>query len=35
MALVNNLNFFSIFNLKRKIGQENVFDDTLERKEVF
>ena len=27
--------FFSIFNLKRKVGQENVFDDTLERQEVF
>ena len=27
--------FFSIFNLKRKIGQKNVFDDTIERREVF
>ena len=33
MALVKNSVVFSIFNFKRKIGQENVFDDTLERKE--
>ena len=34
MALVKNLTF-SIFNSKSKIGQENVFDDILERKVEF
>ena len=34
MVLVKNLNFFYPF-LKRKIGQENVFVNTLERKKCF
>ena len=34
MGLVKNLNFFHLFFL-RKIGQENVFDNILERKKVF
>ena len=32
--LVKNLKFFLVFNLV-KIGQENVFDDILERKKAF
>ena len=32
--LVKNLKFFPVFNLV-KIGQENVFDDILERKKAF
>ena len=32
--LVKNLKFFLVFNLV-KIGQENVFDDILERKKHF
>ena len=35
MVLVKNFEFFISFFFLRKIGQENVFDDILERKKGF